>query len=342
MINYSTIQDSPEYFDKVIELIEENFSYEKNHSYKDDFAPLVNSTNWKNLHILTEGDNLVAHIGARIMKSTAGVSFLLLGGIAVHETYKSQGHFKELFNKVIDLYKDQVALYVLWSDLEGLYKKFNFHEAGVLLQTGEKDFNESEASNMGLTKLDLASIDFNKLSQLQACYQSTANLFVSNNRDAMDWGVVSTLTSSPLYVHETNGMIDFYLFSGKGMDLKGVIHEFAGINPINTKLWLDRLNDYKVWVPAKNPWKEIETDTSLYMGIFRIGNPELFSQLIHNWSEEQITIIDVDETNIAFAFSGEEFVKPHGEFLQLLMGPGRAEEFLSIQKELWVTGIDSV
>lgn len=343
MINYSTILDSPDFYDEVITLIEKSFSYKDEYSYAVDFAPLVNSTNWKNLHILKDDSKLVAHIGARILNTTEGVPILLLGGIVVGEEYRGKGHFEELFQKVLDLYRDDVALYVLWSDLDGLYKKYNFHQAGVLIQSGDLAFDEKEAAHIGLVPTDLASMDYSKLSQMQDCYRSTLEPnFVCCKRDGRDWGTIATINSSSLYTHETNGIIDFYVLCGKGMDLDGIIHEFAGINNSNTKVWLNLLKKYKTWVPAKNPWIELEIETSLYMGIFKVGNPALFSKLIHSWSDSTITVSAVSDGSICFHFMGEEFTKNHEEFLSLLMGPERAEEFLSFPKELWITGIDSV
>lgn len=343
MIRISTLLDSPEYYDEVISLIEKSFSYKDEYSYAIDFAPLVNSTNWKNLHILLDDKKLIAHVGVRVLNTTEMVPILLIGGIAVNKEYRGKGHFDELFEKVIDFYKDEVSLYVLWSDLDGLYSKYNFHQAGVLLQTGEVPFNEKEANTVGLKRTDLSSMDFGKLSELQKCYRSALESnFVCGKRDGRDWGVISAISSASLYTHETNGVIDFYLMADKGMDLDGIIHEFAGINSSNTKVWLNLLKKYKMWLPVKNPWLETEPASSLYMGIFKIGNIELFSKLIHSWSDSSITITASSDEKISFHFMGQEFTNTHEQFLSLLMGPERAEEFLSFKKELWITGLDSI
>ncbi|MBK23685.1 MAG: hypothetical protein CME70_06735 [Halobacteriovorax sp.] len=343
MISYSTILDSPDLYDETLKLIENCFSYKKEYSYSTDFAPLMNSTNWKNLHILRDGEKVVAHIGARVLNTTERIPILLIGGIAVHNDYQKQGLFDQLFQIVLDKHKEEVAMFVLWSDLDGLYSKYNFHQAGVLMEMGSESFNEKDASMVGLKKTDLSSMDFSKLNELDTCYKnSLESNFICSKRDGRDWGVISAVSSTSLYTHETNGAIDFYVLADKGMDLGGIIHEFAGVNSSNTKVWLNLLKKYKVWLPVKNPWIVTEAAASLYMGIFRIGNPELFSKLIHSWSDSTLIITAVSDDTIAFQFLGEEFTKSHGEFLSLLMGPERAEEFLQFKKELWITGIDSV
>lgn len=343
MITYSTILDSPDSFEEAVKLIEKSFNYNDKHSYATDFSPLMNSTNWQNLHILKSEDKVIAHVGARVVKSMNNLPILLLGGIAVDKEFQGEGHFNDLFERVINLYKDEVALIMLWSDLDGLYKKFNFHEAGVLMQTGEEEFTPSKAVENGFKKLPLAQLGADKLSQLRKCYESSINSqFVSVQRSPMDWGAVATISSTDLYVREENELIDFYFFINKGMDLNNIIHEFAGLNIEVTAECLGKLLPFKTWVPSKNPWLEGQSDKSIFMGLFRIGKPELFSQLIYIWSDGEITLTGVSDENVVFNFSGKEYNQSHGEFLSLLMGPQRAEEFLSFRKELWITGIDSI
>lgn len=343
MITYSTLLNSPDSFEEVVKLIEKSFNYNDKHSYSTDFSPLMNSTNWQNLHILKDEQRVIAHIGARIVKTVNNIPLLLLGGIAVEKEHQGEGHFSELFEKVINLYKDEVALVMLWSDLDGLYKKFNFHEAGVLIQTGDEEFTDEKAVNLGFKKLPLAHLGADKLSQLRKCFESSINnQFVSVQRSPMDWGAVATISSTDLYVHEENELIDFYFFINKGMDLKNIIHEFAGLNNVVTNQSLEKLKPFKTWTPSKNPWFKGDAEKSIFMGLFRIGRPELFSQLIYIWSDGEITLTGVSDESIVFHFDGMEYTQSHGEFLSLLMGPERAEEFMTFSKELWITGIDSI
>ena len=37
----TTLEKNPEYYNEVIELIEDEFHYEHNHKYEKDFAPLM-------------------------------------------------------------------------------------------------------------------------------------------------------------------------------------------------------------------------------------------------------------------------------------------------------------
>jgi predicted GNAT family N-acyltransferase len=337
-MKYTNLKDSPTHFEALITLIELGFEYEEQYSYKEDFYLLIEKSNWENLHLLiSEAGEIVVHVGARLLTLSNSSPALFLGGIVVNPSFKKEGYFKELFSTVINIYKERVALMVLWSDLDGLYKKFNFHEAGKVIQTGSSEITDKDLELIGFKKSSLSKHIGSQ--ELDSCYNSPfGQEILSIKRDKSHWEKVLQIKSTKFYTYTKNNKLASYLFLGKGMDLPSVIHEIGFIDLETQDKLLPALYSSKVWLPFIEGVLPNTKDTSFYSGIFRISNDLLFKKFVVDVSKGYIEVIKISDQEIIFLQNKIKASLGHQEFLNLILLPSD----LNTPTPLWITGIESI
>ena len=346
MIEHTTIKDHPELLDELLFLIESGFEYRKEHSYKIDFSPLFERTNWKNLHLLVDSEKIIAHVGAISLCLNNGSPVLFLGGIAVHKDYRGRGHFKDLLDSVLKRYINSHSLILLWSDLDEVYKKFGFSQAGSIIQTGSDIGTERLFTAMGFSKVDQLKLNSTQKRTLSRCFDNTiSSNFLTTHRSDVYWEKILKISSADLYVsYNKKNEIDFYFFYNRGMDLRGIIHEFAGGNHLIIEEKLIKLKNFRVWLPKENPWiKEEDSYSSLYMGLFKIGNPSLFKELIQKEFSQNLIILNMTEETVTFCLKDKEYSISTLNFLSFLLGPNN--QLLKEEKNsltIWPTCLDSI
>ncbi len=327
-MKYTTLKDSPEFFENTIHLIEEAFEYHAPNSFAQDFYPLMNKNNHNNCHILVDGDKVVAHIGSLTRKLKVKEKlypFTMYGGIAVDMSYRGQGIFKTLFQEVLEL-NEHTTFHLLWSDKLDIYKPFGFfpciNQFEYQPQLSETKFHIKECK--------LKDLSEQEINQLKKIYESSEELRPQRNNT--HWNELKAIHSTDLNLIYTKNEDNFsnYFFLNKGQDLTGVIHEYGYIDEDVLKL----LQNYGVvWSP-----KQLSEDPStLYASLFKIGNNKLFKQFIESYSNIQIESLS-DE--IQFTFKGESYSFSPSDFLQGVFGPGRFKE-LNIPY-LFIPGMDSI
>ncbi len=337
-MKYVNLREKPNYFEDLMKLIESGFGYEEQYSYKEDFYLLVEESNWENLHLLiSDEDEIIAHVGTRLLKLTNGCPILFIGGIVVNPIYKSQGHFKELFSRVINNYKDKVALMVLWSDLDGLYKKFCFHEAGEIIQTGSTRATDKDLIAIGYKLSDLSKYIGTK--ELETCYQSPFGKdILLIKRDQEHWNKILNIKSAKFYTYSKDDQLVSYLFLGKGMDMPTVIHEIGFSNLKDQEEILSKLYPSKLWLPSIEEIIPATVENSFFLGIFRISDKALFKKLVRDISNDQIEVVKIDEEEVSFTQNEKKIALGHQDFLNLILLPSD----LMTPTPLWITGIESI
>jgi predicted N-acetyltransferase YhbS len=330
------LKEKPSCFEATIKLIERSFSYQKEHSFKNDFAPLIDESNFKNCFImLNENEEVIAHIGAKDRFLTIGnekFPITMLGGIAVDEKYRGQGYFQELLQDVLAEKRSDTSLFLLWSDNEKLYNKFGFHLCGTQFEIE----NEKKETTFGKTKYHLLSEKEQK--EIQHLYKTSfAKTYITLERSELDWSLVAKTTSADLYINKMNGTISDYFFMNKGQDLPGIIYEYGSIN--ETSQLISTISHFgKVWMG--NPIGD--TESLQYQFFMSPGDLRLFTNLISSITNNLFTVrnINLMKQEVFFDYNEETLVLSVEEFLRGVFGPGSFEE-LEL-KPLFVSGLESI
>lgn len=340
-INRTNLAQNPELYNETVRLIEKSFNYPPGHSFEDDFYNLLTPINHKHNHILVDGDKVVAHIGVNlkeVAKDEISCLVAFIGGVAVNEDYRGQGHFKTLFNYVIEKYSENCAFFLLWSDKSELYKKYDFYEFGAVTQLGQKEEDEDYFNSLGFKKTKLKSLKEEEIKKLHKLYKHNVSGYLAPKRTPRSWDTISNIVTTDLYIQKDNREITNYFFINKGFDLPGVIHEnsFFKDEPL-----LEKFKEYKLWLPEKHS-TYMESSASLYTGIIKIANTALFSDFIRKIFSNDLLISEVIDNNVEFSFKEEDFTLPLDEFVHFILGPHPAEEFLPYGNWFFIPGLDSI
>ena len=332
----TTLDERPELFVEVVSLIEKSFKYNKDNAYEVDFYPLMKKENHHNNHILIKDNKVVAHIGyleRKILVKDKEFSAYFIGGIAVDEKHRGKGLFKELLNNTLEIYQDMTTFFLMWSDKADLYENFSFYQCGSVFQLGEEVFNEE--NNLSFKKEDSTSLSTTEIKDLTELYNSSYKNIISPKRDSQTFRELLNVISSDLYIkRDDQGNIEHYLFMNKGFDLDGVIHEYSFLN--NSKLMSD-FKRFKLWSPTNT----YGSNTTFFLGLFKVGAHSLFKEMISTIFDQELSIIKIDK-NIDLEFRGENFSVSQSDFIEMVFGPGKADEFEDFQTSIFISGLESI
>lgn len=337
MGNIYRLSEKPSCFEATIKLIEKSFQYKRPNSFQVDFAPLIDKSNHHNCFILVdENEKVVAHIGAKekiIILKNEKFPVILLGGIAVDESRRGEGHFQTLFQDVLAEKRSDTSLFILWSDLEKLYNKFGFHLCGSQFEiTGEK-------TESPYIKTTFASLNADERKQIEDLYsKSFAKEYLTFERTTDDWNLIAEITSADLFLQKHNGRVESYYFQNKGQDLPGIIYEYGSKNDMSA--FINEISGYGTLWTGK---EILPTEHNQYQFFMSPGDTRLFSRLILKLTNEQFSIRDINlmKQEVFFDFNEETLSLELPEFLRGVFGPGVFEELNEI-RPLFISGLDSI
>jgi predicted N-acetyltransferase YhbS len=324
----TTLEKKPNVFEKCLKLIEKSFGYKNSHSFAVDFYPLVNDENHRNCFIITEGDNVIAHIGVlkRIIKiGNHDFKVNFYGGIAVDENTRGKGVFKKLFNHVLE---NNLAchLHLLWSDKINMYEKFHFFPA----------ISQYEYSHIGVSNGDYIKCRYDELSgqeqiTIQKLYEKDSKIKIL--RSFKDWQKIKEIKSADFYIKRQQQEIVDYFVMNKGADLKGIIHEHRELDEAK----LNKLRGHgKVWT-SKAYGSEV--NNLLYSSLVRPG--ESFIEFIAHYTKGQIKVLSFDFDGVDFCFKSKDYYLPMEDFITGVLGPGQFKELENIEP-IFICGLDSI
>lgn len=342
---FTTLAQRPTFYAETISLIECSFEYAAPNKFDIDFATLMSPLNHENCHLFIINNKVVGHIGVKLRKLGTSEFFTpvaLIGGIAIHKDYRGQGLFKELFNQIINKYTSnyKISMFILWSNLDSLYKKFNFFQAGAQIQTGELEFDEKKLPAQFKRTLFI-NLTHKQFKQIKEIYTlSIEKLYTTFIRDDSAWHDIQESTSTDLYLYYVDDKISGYFCVNKGQDLKSIIHEYACLPQFKQK-FLDSLQGFKLWLPEHENI-QYQKQHLFYTAIFKINDLTIFNKFLKSWSHNECSISQVNDDTIIFVHDGKEFQTTHGSFYTYLFGPSKITEFQDYGRPLYFSGLDSI
>lgn len=327
----TNLKESAHYIDKTQALIEKSFGYPEEQSFKRDFYPLFNESNFQNCHILVNEDEVIAHIGVKAKYiDLNGHTFRLnfYGGIAIAEKYQGQGLFKDFFKSLLKQYND-CTLHLLWSEKTELYKKFGFYPAIEQFKYLQKD-NPSPTDNYEICKL--SKLNSNQKNFLIKSYSNIIEKRIL--RSDHEWNEVFEISSATVYFFKKDGKYINYFIKNKGADLTNIIHEYSFL----TEEFLEKFTHLgEVWTPSFISQK-IDYDI-LFAALVKPGETKSFNHFIKLYSGAIVESLSEDK--IKFHFNGAFYEASITDFLQGLFGPGKYKEFLKTDP-FFISGLDSI
>jgi len=330
---FTNLSAFPELEDQTNLLIEEEFSYSKNHSFKTDFAPLTSKRNLPNRYVLIDSAamKVVAHIGVRMrdfiwMGETIPVC--MIGGVAVKKELQGKGIFKSLMNQIITMHESQCAFFLLWTDKHEMYEKWDFYLAGK-----QWSYRTNTETQTHLKKLVYKELSENDQLKIQEYYKDYINeKYFSPLRDSEDWNDIAQITSSDLFMIK-----DGYFFKNKGMDLQNVVHECVSKLSINEMMKLVGSNS-QLWHPMNQPVDDHILQDLQLVGLWKINKHSMALKKVSHLLGHKVETQDWD---FSVKVNGTPFVLKSHELLEEIFGYGN----FNIRKDsipLYISGLDSI
>ncbi len=342
----TSLENNLSLYKETLSLIEDSFGYNKPFKFDIDFYPLMEKTNWGQNYIILnkKGGDVLGHIGVNLKflkNKNLKTPIALIGGISIHKNYRGKGLFKYLMNHIIETHKNDVSLFVLWSDLKDLYNKFDFYEAGSVLQTGSKNLSGKIKIDSTFTKTKLSLLLQGDINRLEEIYESfTYKNLTSLERNKDQWKVLKKISSSDLYLYKRKGKIFGYFFANKGLDLQNIIHEYAVLEKYQDHFF-NLIRPYKLWIPEHFPNNYTEIKKT-FLAFFRIGSKDHFIPFIEEWSQKEIKVKKISDKLVDFVFQKKEYSLHVENFLPFLFGPSHKGIFSPSSPPLYFSGLESI
>lgn len=342
----TSLSENPEYFEEVIALIEKEFHYDSNMSYAKDFALLMDPLNFENcyLYVDQQTNHVVSHLAVcprRMIKNTFFINVALIGGIATVKEYRGRDLFKNLMNHAIAEHSKKCGLFILWSEITGLYEKFSFYLSGGLIETGQSIFSANDKP-VGFNKTSFSELSDKDYEALQSIYrQFNEKYFFTVVREEKDWSIIKEMTSIDLYIKKNSeGVLEQFFCINKGRDLTNIIHE-VGCLPEHYLSMIKLLQKYRTWLPESEVSLASNKDI-FFTAYIKLGNLQLLQSFLKNISNEEMELYAMTGDLISFRFNETEYQVSQKDFLQFLFGPKPIKEFEKFLLSPYIPGTDSI
>ncbi len=337
---------NPEFYDELINLIEKEFHYSHTHSFAKDFAPLINPLNFENCFIIIDekSNKLLSHLAIcprTMIKKNKLLNVGLIGGIVTDYDYRKQGLFKTLMNHALSQTEDRCGLYLLWSDLGGLYEKFSFHLAGGLVETGNGVFSDQNKPP-GFQKTTYGQLEENDFEDIVKIYtEFNEKYFFTIKREEKDWSIIKDMDSIDLFIKRNeNGKIENYFCVNKGRDLANIIHEI-GSTPDKYLALVKQIKSYQTWLPESEV-SLVESKNVFYTAYMKLGNINILNKFFDEVTNGSLKIKIISDDQVEFIFNSIEHKCSVIDFKNYLFGPKPLQEFEPFLLSPYIAGCDSI
>lgn len=325
----NNLKDQPQFWGQTLALIEKSFKYRPEFSFERDFITLMNKENAHHLYILIENEKVIAHLGVKIRDiniNDTKVSIAMMGGIAVDEAYRGKGIFTYLMSEVKKLHHQNVAAFVLWSDLPAMYEKHDFYLCGSQYPFSKK----AEKNTFTLLK----NADQSEKKRIQEIHHFFFEQhFICVERTISDWVQLFSTMSCEIWVNDRNNITSYFV-KNKGQDLQNIIHEYATLE--NRTEFLKKISHWgEVWMTQDY----FHEDNAHFQFLLAAG--EKFPLLVYEVTQGEVKITKLDHQECHFKFKETDYIMNCSEFFSGIFGPGRFSE-LKDTKSLFITGWDSI
>ena len=338
-----------------------------------DFPQLYHPSNSKHLWLNADDEGIQAHAGffPGVMK-VEGLSLPVagIGGVFTREEKRGQGLASKLVEKCArEAKRSGAALAFLWSDKHEFYQKMGFHLVGrqwtVTLEPKHAPLLSELGEKLGIPasalKITDEKIDDDFLRQSRA-FLEIYPLGIARSEE--EHKLYLTSGSCRVISAWVGKQLAAYFVIGKGKDLQGYIHEWAGAEGALDHLAARCLNDFghslfllsPQFMPDEVPWiyslDELGTKISAeYLALVKLLDFDKVKKLTHDYMRQlrlEPGDLAISEKNGAYELSwrgGAPMSFNEVGFLRLLFGPElpdnkELQAFLPMR--LWYWGMDSV
>lgn len=349
---------SPAELPAVVDFLNRELRSAHNWSIAKEYPQVFSDSNRSNLRVIMDGEKVLAHsaINYLIIKNTMGLfKVAAIGSVVTASDCRNQGLSQKILQSCLEAAQGQGADFaILWTDLYDFYRKLDFELAGseisAVIESPLPIKEESLRFSQG-NNVDPAAL-------LQLYSQHT----VSSIRTLEDIRRYLTIPNTQLYtVWDETGKLRAFAVEGKGADLNGYLHEWAGDVPSLLTL-INRIVKHKekpitliMSSTAENLLRHLKTHPILinegYLGMIRPLNVNSIFNKVHRHAR------NLGISDFVLAQNEQGFELGRGEMLyqisdlktltKVLFGPIETSQSDStlypiLPIPMWIWGWDSV
>lgn len=338
-----------------------------------DFPQLYQPSNSRNLWLFSDESGVMAHAGffPAVMR-VEGLSLPVagIGGVFTKEQKQGQGLATKLVEKCArEAKRGGAALAFLWSDKHEFYEKLGFHLVGrqwtVQLSTEHAPKLRELGEKLGIPNSALKITD----EKIDEDFLRQSRAFL----EIYPLGIARSEEEHALYLRSgscrvisawVGKQLAAYFVIGKGKDLQGYIHEWAGAEGALHHLAARCLEDFgqplsllsPQFMPDEVPWiyalDELAVPISAeYLALVKLLDFDKVKKLTHEYMEQlglKAADLSITHENGDYELvwrGGNPIVFDEAGFLRVLFGPELPDSkdlqaFLPMR--LWYWGMDSV
>lgn len=336
----------------------------ENWSITAEYPVAFASGNYGNMRIIKENDEVLSHAVMRplIVKSTCGLFKVgAIGSVVTSTDHRNQGLSRQILESCVSAARDHGCdIAILWTNLYDFYRKLGFELAGsevslvidrdLKLETNYKIVEGNKVDPEAIHKLFLS----HTVCSLRNLDETRRYMQIPNTRMYTAW--------------DANGAIKAFAVEGKGADLDGYIHEWAG-----SVSALMALFDYIRKVQKRNitiisPRHSINLIQQLkaqgirshegFLGMIKILNHNnLFSKLKRYARAMGVGELVLEKQGEYYYFGSEDNIfktDSDADLIRLIFGPQRPSEIHKFDPsttkmfeeifpvDMWIWGWDSI
>lgn len=212
-------------FKSLVEFLNQNLRPGQNWSIQSEYPTALSINNLSNIRIIRDEKQVVSHAVMRPLMIKSPIGFFkvgAIGSVVTDSQFRNQGLSTKILEDCLDLAKAQgCEIAILWTDLYDFYQKLGFTLAGseVTAEFGKPVTTKTEP------------LKFIKSSKIDpgALYKIYSSHSVTTVRTLEEFRKYLEIPGSQVYsAWDQHGQIQAFAVEGKGADLQGYVHEWAG------------------------------------------------------------------------------------------------------------------
>lgn len=220
----------------VLGFLNQNLRPHQNWSIAAEYPAVFEERNLDNIRILTEGDQVLAHAAIKYLhiKNVMGIfKVAAIGSVVTDPKVRNQGHSKKILESCIAAAeKENADFAILWTDLFDFYRKLDFELAGtevsLVLEDHDSHINPTGHNVAASDSQSLRFLHTNKVSP-EALLRLYSRHVCSSLRTTEDIAKSLNIPNANVFTAwSPSNELMAYAVEGKGLDLKGYIHEWGG------------------------------------------------------------------------------------------------------------------
>ncbi len=202
-------------------LLNQSFPVPKGSSFFDDFPIWSNQFDSRTIKIgAFDSQNLIGCAGLRFANLTLPLSEIkigIIGGVVVHPQYRKKGVANQLIKRLVEVAKtEQSVMVILWGSEHELYQRLGFELCGLQVR-------------VPLAKLDLPKAKgIIRFGWRQSIFEAMQKRNSGLKLDSNDISWLSAHKNVQWLSEETLTDQSSYVGFNRGIDLRGMVHEWGG------------------------------------------------------------------------------------------------------------------